>query len=683
MTPRLRVLWLASALIPAAVASGALPHGERSPLQSPEPIGFLYINEGTTDRSVAGADNVVSGLAALDDGSLAVLPGSPWRTGGKGPSGSVFVASPRIGLCAVGRRLFALDWGSDDVAVFSIAGDGSLQGVPGSPFFTGGHRPEAVALTADGRFLFVGHSATHDIVPFMVDDAGRPSHGEPIDVESAPNGMSVTPDGRLLLATLPALGRIAVLRIGADGSLSRVAGSPFKTDSGTGDGIVLGRGGALAYVADADVHGVQVSLYSLGAGGRLRSAAGSPFRGPGGTANILQLSPDGGLLAATLLGDNRIAGFTIGSDGRPSPAPGSPFPNGPLGLAPTGMATDPLGRFLYVANALSGTVSVFRPGPGGRIDLAGDDVRTGVDGLPLAGVAFAPAGDPDHDGVDFLHDNCPAAVNPSQTDADGDGRGDACDDCPAVPDAGQRDEDGDGAGDACDDDRDGDGVANAADVCPDTSDPAQADADGDGVGDACDDCPQVPNPGQEDADGDGVGDACATPFIRIGWLYVLTDAPDNSIAGWEADTLGRLRRLPGSPFRTGGKGPAASTFFGPPRLAFVRSAPSWIFATNEGSNDLSEFQVLADGTLSLTSDSPFSSRGFRPAGVALHPNGVTLAVANAGVIALFVVVPSTGYTSPPPVSSIPVPGRGHGPALPPPGQFLEAGPADTRAARAL
>src|SRR3989442_14986775 len=98
MVRRLPVLWLTVALTLAAVAAEALPHGERSAPQSPEPIGFLYINEGTADRSVAGGDNVVSGLAALADGSLAVLPGSPWRTGGKGPPGSVFVASPRIGL---------------------------------------------------------------------------------------------------------------------------------------------------------------------------------------------------------------------------------------------------------------------------------------------------------------------------------------------------------------------------------------------------------------------------------------------------------------------------------------------------------------------------------------------------------------------------------------------------------
>src|SRR6267378_1571590 len=84
MAPRLRVPWLPAALIAAAVAGGALPLGERSASQSPEPIGFLSINEGTTSRTASGADNVVSGLAALADGSLAVLTGSPWRTGGQG-----------------------------------------------------------------------------------------------------------------------------------------------------------------------------------------------------------------------------------------------------------------------------------------------------------------------------------------------------------------------------------------------------------------------------------------------------------------------------------------------------------------------------------------------------------------------------------------------------------------------
>src|SRR2546426_6741600 len=95
MPRRLRASWwFAIALLAAIVAGRAAPRG-RSPLQSPGLIGYLYVNEGTLDRGVADAENAVSGFAAFADGALALLPGSPWRTGGRGPSGQVLVAAPR------------------------------------------------------------------------------------------------------------------------------------------------------------------------------------------------------------------------------------------------------------------------------------------------------------------------------------------------------------------------------------------------------------------------------------------------------------------------------------------------------------------------------------------------------------------------------------------------------------
>jgi 6-phosphogluconolactonase (cycloisomerase 2 family) len=684
MSPRFRALsWTAAAFLVAAAAGGALPRGRRSPLVAPGLIGYIYINEGTSDRNVAAAGNVVSGLAAFANGSLEVLPGSPWSTGGTGPSGAVFVASPRIGISAAGGRLVVANWGSDDIGVFTIAGDGALQAVPGSPFASGGSRPEGVALTPDGRFLFVGHSESRTIVPFAVDGSGGLARLDPVDVESAPNGMTVTPDGRFLLATLPALGRIAVLGIAHDGGLAPVPASPFATDAGTADGIALGRGGASAYVADADPAGFKLSLYSLGEDGALRSTPGSPFGAPGGSANILHLFPDGGLLAATLVNQNRIASLVIGADGRPVPAPGSPFQNAPLGLAPTGMASDPLGRLLYVANALSGTVSVFRPNPDGRLEVAADSVRTTVNGLPLAGVAFAPAGDQDLDGVEAPSDNCLAVANPSQADGDGDGRGDACDNCPAVANPGQRDQDGDRLGDACDDDRDGDGIADLADVCPAAADPEQTDADGDGQGDPCDNCPAAPNPGQEDEDGDREGDACARPFVRIGRLYVLTNALQNSLAAWEVDTLGRLRRLKGSPFPTGGSGPAGSTFFAPPRLALARLAPPALFATNEGSHDVSAFRLEPDGTPVLASGFPREVGGFSPTAVAVHPSALYLAVGLQGRISFLQIQSFNLNLIQIPRSPAPVPGRVSGMAFPAHGGFIEVSLPDFGGARAL
>jgi hypothetical protein len=273
-------------------------------------------------------------------------------------------------------------------------------------------------------------------------------------------------------------------------------------------------------------------------------------------------------------------------------------------------------------------------------------VRTGIRGLPLAGLAFVPAGDQDLDGVGAASDNCRETANPTQADGDDDGRGDSCDNCPLVPNAGQRDEDGDGAGDACDDDRDGDGVPDGHDACPDEADAGQTDADGDGVGDACDSCPFVPNPGQEDADADLEGDACARPFNRIGRVYLLTDAPENSVAGWDVDTLGRLRRLPGSPFPTGGRGPAGTALFAPPRLAFLRGALPVLFASNEASHDLSAFRVQSDGTLALAPGFPRGSGGNFPASLALHPGGLNLAVGNQSQIAVFRFQPANLLLTP-------------------------------------
>jgi len=138
MPRRLRASWwFAIALLVALAAGGAAPRGGRSPLLVPGIIGYLYVNEGTLDRGVADAENAVSGFAAFADGALALLPGSPWRTGGRGPSGQVPVAAPRIAVGSSGRHLFVVNWGSDSLAVFAVAGDGSLQAVPGSPFHTG------------------------------------------------------------------------------------------------------------------------------------------------------------------------------------------------------------------------------------------------------------------------------------------------------------------------------------------------------------------------------------------------------------------------------------------------------------------------------------------------------------------------------------------------------------------
>jgi 6-phosphogluconolactonase (cycloisomerase 2 family) len=678
------LLLASAALVLAAVGGRGLPGaGASGSPAGGDLIGYLYVNEGTSDRDQQDADNVVSGLAAHADGSLSLLSGSPWSTGGRGTAVASLIAAPRIG--AAGDRLFVANQGSADISVFTVGEGGALQLVSGSPFATGAASVDGLAVTPDGRLLFAGIPTRGTIVPLAVDAAGRLSPAAPpFDLDTVPNGLAVTPDGRFLIAAMPLLARLAVLEIHPDGRLTPVPGSPFRSDANTADGLALGHGGARVYVSDAGNSGLEVSLYSMLPGGTLRRTAGSPFGGPAGTGNILHVFPDGRTLAASLTVANLIATFALGPDGVPAPAPGSPFASGP-GIWPTGMASDPAGSYLYVANALSGSVSAFRTLPGGGLQAAGAGATTGVNGLPLAGLVFRPAGDQDGDGVAAPADRCPAVADPFQADTDADGQGDACDNCPALANPGQRDADGDGAGDPCDSDRDGDQLANAVDPCPDVALGHDADADGDGVGDACDNCPSVPNGAQDDADGDLEGDACGRPFRIIGRLFVQTEAPANSIAAYLVDSFGRLKRVQDSPIPTGGQGPAGVTFFAAPRLAHRRLAPPLLFAANEGSDNVSVLQIQEDGSLVQAAGSPLPTGGLRPAALAMHPAGLHLAIANQGSRSISIVSLPPGGTGFQPLFGTPVaiPSRVTGFVFPWHGRFLEMSMPDLGPALAM
>ncbi|HME09601.1 MAG TPA: hypothetical protein VKG25_21260 [Bryobacteraceae bacterium] len=113
---------------------------------------YLINNDPST------GNNAVLGFSRGADGSLTDLPGSPFFTGGTGyqnvnerigpdDSDGELIISPDH------RFLFATNTGSNDISVFRVRLDGSLSLVPGSPFPSGGIQPVSLAL-ANG-FLYV------------------------------------------------------------------------------------------------------------------------------------------------------------------------------------------------------------------------------------------------------------------------------------------------------------------------------------------------------------------------------------------------------------------------------------------------------------------------------------------------------------------------------------------------
>jgi hypothetical protein len=123
----------------------------------------------------------------------------------------------------------------------------------------------------------------------------------------------------------------------------------------------------------------QLFAWSIGTDGGLTPLSGSPFSAPwaAGLPSAVQpltsilVSPDGTLLFAADAVDNEIVVFQINATtGALTLAPGSPFSTGGL-VQPWNLATDGLGKFLYVtqgnASGQGVGMAVFTIGSGGAL----------------------------------------------------------------------------------------------------------------------------------------------------------------------------------------------------------------------------------------------------------------------------------------------------------------------------
>jgi len=175
--------------------------------------------------------------------------------------------------------------------------------------------------------------------------------------------------------------KVLGFRVGADGTLSEIVGSPFPTAGSGGDGlsyfasnrIVISAPGGFLYASNSGSN--DVSAFSIDpSSGNLTPVPGSPFPldgfGPGSGGISLAVTPNGQFLMAGNPLSERITSFSIGRDGSLTTAPGSPFF---AGGQPSGMKVSPNGKFL--AAGLLGGVAMFSIAPDGSL--------TAVQGSPF------------------------------------------------------------------------------------------------------------------------------------------------------------------------------------------------------------------------------------------------------------------------------------------------------------
>ena len=132
------------------LATLLLISGSLLPLRAAETAEFIYVESNI--QSTNG--NSIFAFQRGSDGSFTSVPGSPFPSGGTGVQDTSFIFGPYDSdnnlVVDKGRRLlFAVNSGSDTIAVFNINRDGSLKAIAGSPFPSGGSNPTSLAISGD------------------------------------------------------------------------------------------------------------------------------------------------------------------------------------------------------------------------------------------------------------------------------------------------------------------------------------------------------------------------------------------------------------------------------------------------------------------------------------------------------------------------------------------------------
>jgi len=343
------------------------------------------------------------------EGDLHPLPIDCFRAGGSGSHDladvGVLDADQQVIVDASHDRLFAVNQGSDSIAVFHIEPNGDLRPVPGSPFPSGGTAPVSLGLSGD-HLLVVNkaHDGVRDLTSFLPnitsftlaeDGSLTPVPGSTftLPVASNPTQALISPDGGVMFGTNPR-GPLRAFRVDEDGTFVQGPDSPQRIDPAA---LAPGFPDAYRFALGLAVHPTLPLLYaSLPRGPALavyrydteadltfvRAVANHGAWLPCWTL----VSSDGRHLYTANAGSDTISVFDIGSDPE-SPRQIQSVVFGQPGT-PWNLGLDPSGRFLLVLNprnlpsipAGSGnTVHLLQVSPDGTVK----EVRSAQVKLPL------------------------------------------------------------------------------------------------------------------------------------------------------------------------------------------------------------------------------------------------------------------------------------------------------------
>lgn len=340
------------------------------------PAGAVY----TLSNSVAG--NTLLAFNRAANGRL--TPAGAFATGGVGTGGGLGSQNAVV-LYGDGTRLFCVDAGSNEISVFDIVNGLPVQRERRPSM---GTLPTSLAVRED--VLYVLNAGDEgSLVGFRIQPSGQLSllanSSRPLSGSAtAPAQVEFTPDGQRILVSERATNLIDTYDVGVDSRLSNLQSHP--SSGMTPFGFAFGKNDTLL-VSEAFGGGVDASAlssYKLDAMGGLTVVAPSvPTTETAACWTVV--TRDGRYAYVTNTGSGTVSGYRVGVDGALTLLAANGI------SASTGMGSTPLdeslsrdSRFLYVLARNAGRIAAFRVRNSGNLSTV-----QGAEGLPTSSAGLA------------------------------------------------------------------------------------------------------------------------------------------------------------------------------------------------------------------------------------------------------------------------------------------------------
>ena len=334
--------------------SGVLSQIQGSPFpagRNPVALVRAIRNDGTFIYALNHDDNTVTEYASGTDGKLFALNTYNIRSGTNpnglaiSPDQSTIYVVEAYGLDPSGTPYSPTTPGIGALVQFPIGTQGALGSETAYPTC---NNPVAVNILANGSVVYVVNDPSGQLTT-LIDTVAAENRG-------ATGSATVNyPPAGACFGGLGAQGQITSYVVGSNNTLTPGAGSPFATGAAAPDAIASDPTAHFLYVTDFPTS--QMYSYGVQSNGALAPLTNVPTP-TGQSPSAVTIDPSGKYIYVANYASNTVSGFAIDpTTGAPAPLAGaantSAVDPGPASV----IVEDAIGRYVYTANFIAGTVS--------------------------------------------------------------------------------------------------------------------------------------------------------------------------------------------------------------------------------------------------------------------------------------------------------------------------------------